>query len=67
MSEAYERRKLLDELPYSYRSLSIRSYCNKRSELYYEALRTGSKLAWLKYEDLTAKFVRIHGPKKRGI
>jgi hypothetical protein len=65
MSNDYEKRKLRDEMSYSWRSMSIRSFCNRRSELYYKALKTGSKLDWGKYEDLSAKFVRLHGPKKR--
>lgn len=66
MYSAYEKRKLLDEMSGSWRSLSIRSFCNRRAELYYRALATNAKTDWRKYEELSAKFVRLHGPKKRG-
>jgi hypothetical protein len=61
-----QRRKLNDELPSSWRSISCRAFCEQRSELYWEALRTGSKVTWAKYDELTKKFVRLHGRKTEG-
>jgi hypothetical protein len=61
-----ERRKLMDEHPTSWRSHSVRVFCEQRSEAYYRALETGSKSDLIKYEELTKKFVRLHGLKKRG-
>jgi hypothetical protein len=59
-----ERRKLYEERPYSWRSFSCRVFCEQRSELYWEATRTGSKELWAKYDELSRKFVRMHGKKK---
>lgn len=61
-----DRRKLIEELPYSWRSLSVQSFCYRRAELYWEAMRTGSKTDWVKYELLSKKFDKLHAPKKKG-
>ena len=63
MLRTEERRRLNEERPESWRSISCRSFCEQRSELYWEAVRTGSKVLWAKYDELTMRFVRLHGRK----
>lgn len=54
-----ERRRLMEEHSSSIRSIRIRAYCEQRSELYWKALETNSGLDWLKYNDMSNKFVRL--------
>lgn len=58
-----DRRKLNEESPSSWRSISVNSFCHKRSELYWRAMATGRQSDWSKYADLTAKFDKLHAPR----
>lgn len=59
MTSGNERRRVMEEHTSSVRSIRLRAYSEQRAEAYWKAMETDSGLDWLKYHEISAKFVRL--------